>query len=227
MDTLQKTYAPDLSDHYYAEIDAFNTYYSFEALVDLNDRRRQIAIEEWALVARLLSDDDSRVRSQIAGLLYQFRVNGLNDDSFRSQLTALSSRYLGRTTRFKKIAVKKAEVEALASNVYQRLVVDGNVDLDIRTEALYSYVQGIGNHSLKSKIKIQLRNLLLDEDIASAAFGYLWVNRSALGYKKDSDLIDILLESSSSDVQRMGIYLMLNNEDVDGVQKLRFKNVVT
>ena len=93
------------------------------------------------------------------------------------------------------ISVKKAEVEALAFNVYQRLLVDGNVDFSIRTEALHSYVQGIGNRSFKGKIKTQLRNLLLDEEIASAAFGYLWVNRSALGYKKDADLIDVLLAS--------------------------------
>ena len=221
---LYQADVPYLSDNYHAYIEEVNTYYSFQELRDLNDRYRQIQIEEWSLVARLFADDDPRVRSSIAGLFYQFRVDGLDDESFLSQLSMLSTKHLRKKTLFKKIKVNKEDSISMAYNIYQRLVVDTSISRDIREESLYSYAQGSSNRKLREKTKLQLQNLLLDEEISESAFGYLWCNRKELGIKNDTDLIELLIQSPSERIQKMGLSLMVHANDETEIKKLVYNN---
>lgn len=217
---LQQYSAPELSDYYYAYIDEVTAYYSFVDLKDIAKRKKQITIEEWSLVARLLAHADPRVRSMVAGLFYQFRLQGLSDANFRTQLIVLSTRYLSGKAKFGKITVQKDEALSMAYNVYQRLVVDTEIDSSVRASALYSYVQGAQQKGLKTRVCLQLQNLLLDETMANSAFGYLWCNRETFGLNVQKELIPVLLRSPKEEVQKMGLALMVHDNSIDTLQKI-------
>ena len=81
-------------------------------------------------------------------------MNGLNDDFL--PLNYLPFQAGIRTTNEIKRSQSKSRSRTFGIQCVSTLLVDGNVDFSIRTGALYSYVQGIGNRSFKGKLN-QLR----------------------------------------------------------------------